>query len=135
MNEKKSFMIPRNFKAQYEILPGVNLKDLLFFIPSIIIDVPIVLWIPIGTGAKIAISVILFFIPFLAVFIKPVQPRDIRAWQLAKYKLQYISEQKTFYYRKEGLKNDEIIPEKAAKVISSRKRKNVSTTINTNQSY
>jgi amino acid permease len=100
----KDFIIPKNVNARFEIIPNVSMRDKLFFIPSILIDVSLFLFVPINPVAKVVISAVTLFIPFALVFIRPIRP-NIPIWKHIKWKLEFGNRQKKFYYRKEVVPN------------------------------
>lgn len=122
MEEKKEFNIPKNFKSEFEMIQGVKLKDLLFFIPSTILILITAFLIPLLPIYKIIIIAFLIFIPFSLVFIKPIEGRDIAVWQILKYKYDFMKRQKEFHYRKGGWEVENQSDPYKTKINSSRKK-------------
>lgn len=98
--EEKEFIIPKNTKAEFEIMQNVSLKDLLVFVPSVLIDVPLILFVPVSPVFKIVFTAATLFIPLFLVFIRPIR-ENIPAWKHIVWKFKYVNSQKKFYYRKE----------------------------------
>lgn len=120
MEDKKEFNIPKNFKAEFELIQGIKIKDFLFFIPSAILILVTLFMMPLPPIWKVVTVAVLIFIPFCLVFIKPIEGRDIAVWQILKYRYDFMKRQKVFYYRKEGWNRETIQQEPKTK--PSRKR-------------
>ena len=99
MENKQVFTIPKNFKTSFEFIPNLGFKDVLIFIPSIITDIIIIQFVPITGYIKLFLCLLLMFIPFCLVFIRPVK-NSIPAWKHIMWAIQFEKKQKTFYYRK-----------------------------------
>lgn len=97
--ENKEFVIPKNVNSKFEIIPNVGIKDLLFFIPSLVIDIPFAIFMPISPPFKIIFCAVSFFIPFALVFIRPLR-ENIPAWKQLVWRFQFVKRQKRFVYRK-----------------------------------
>lgn len=97
-NNEKAFFIPKNVNPEFEIVGHLTIKDLVFFIPSLVIDIPL-LFTPIPTVAKIVASTITLFIPFSLVYIRPHR-ENIQAWKVLMWEFQFRKRQKKYTYRK-----------------------------------
>lgn len=97
--DKKDFVIPKNVNSKFELIPNVGLKDMIFFIPSLVIDIPLALLVPISPPTKIIFCAVSFFVPFSLVFIRPLR-ENIPAWKQLVWRFQYMKRQKRFIYRK-----------------------------------
>ncbi|PGE83602.1 hypothetical protein COM62_31240, partial [Bacillus pseudomycoides] len=70
--EEKEFIIPKNVNAGFEIIQNVGLKDMLFFIPSIVFNIPFIWFVSVNPIVKIVVAVFSIFIPFVLVFVRPI---------------------------------------------------------------
>jgi hypothetical protein len=97
--ENKDFIIPKNVNSQFELIPNVGLKDMVFFLPSIVIDIPMIMFVPASPILKIILCSVSFFIPFCLVFIRPLR-ENIPAWKQLVWAFQFKNRQKRFEHRK-----------------------------------
>ena len=140
MSEKKEFIIPKNVKAEFEIVQNVGLKELMLFIPSAVISIPVIL-VPISFAFKISIVGSLLVIPFGLVWYRPTRD-NIPFWKHVLGSLKFMNRQRKFYYRKDGIRNDqeierEIIIEESKEqkeVVKGRVKSSVRARVSTNQS-
>lgn len=104
-NKDTEFLIPKNVSSKFEIIQNVGLKDMLFFVPSLIIDAGFALFVPLPLlpkyiiPAKIVLCGIMLFIPFALVYIRPLR-ENIPAWKMIVWKYKFTKRQKTFHFRK-----------------------------------
>lgn len=97
-NNEKEFFIPKNVNPEFEIIGHLTIKDLAFFIPSVIIDIPL-LFTPLPSVAKIVVGSIIMFIPFALVYVRPFR-ENIQAWKALMWEFQFMKRQKKYEYRK-----------------------------------
>jgi hypothetical protein len=97
--EKKDFLIPKNCQTKFELIPNIGLKEMLFFIPSIVFVLIIAFFIPISVPTKIVFYCILLFIPFALVGIRPLR-ENLPAYQMIIWRLQFFYRQKQFLFER-----------------------------------
>ncbi|MBO9128969.1 hypothetical protein [Bacillus sp. 165] len=101
MQEKQEYTIPGNVSGNFEVMQNVTLKDLLCFLPSLLLDIPVLL-MPITMYIKIPIVTITMVISAVFVYVRPVR-ENIPFWQHARELLRFATRQRVYYYRKEVL--------------------------------
>ncbi|MDG4656335.1 hypothetical protein P6P90_03220 [Ectobacillus antri] len=101
MEEKQEYTIPGNVNGQFEVLPHVTLRDLLCFVPSLLLDIPIFL-MPISMYIKIPIITITLMVSAVLVYVRPVR-ENIPFWHHARECLRFFNRQRVYYYRKESV--------------------------------
>ncbi|BCC56628.1 hypothetical protein [Bacillus cereus] len=99
MKEKKEFLIPQNVSPQFEVFQNVTIKDLLIFVPSVVIDVPLI-FLDISIYVKAPIISITAIVPMLLVYFRPVR-QNIPFWQHGKELLRFAFRQRVYEYQKE----------------------------------
>lgn len=97
-NHEKEFQIPKNVSPKFEIAQNLVINDLTFFIPSVVIDVPVLFLVP-NVLAKIIICAATLMVPFSLVYLRPVR-ENIPAWVHLVEKHRFNRRQKRFVYRK-----------------------------------
>lgn len=104
-NKETEFQIPKNVSSKFELIENVGLKDLAFFIPSVLIDVSVTLFVHLSLPtsyiipAKIVFCAITLFIPFALVYIRPLR-ENIPGWKQLLWRHQFNKRQKVFKFRK-----------------------------------
>ncbi|QWI25645.1 hypothetical protein EXW34_31230 (plasmid) [Bacillus mycoides] len=122
MREKREYMIPRNVRSDFEVMKNVTAKDTLFLLPAVIVDVPLILS-PASVYVKIPVSIVLLMFPIFMIWFRPVR-ENIPFWRHARDVFNFLTRQKTFYFRKEVETYEPIIkPQTEATSESGRKEK------------
>jgi hypothetical protein len=138
MSDKKEFLIPKNVNPHFEVVPNVNLKDLKLIVPSILFDVPFVLFVPLGVPWKLGVVAITLLFPLALIINRPIR-ENIPSWKHLKWMLDFAGRQKKFYYKKRGYVHEiESVPEveeQKKEIVSRRKGAVVRTRIGSHQSY
>ncbi|BCC80217.1 hypothetical protein BC30090_p319 (plasmid) [Bacillus cereus] len=119
MREKREYMIPRNVRSDFEVMKNVTVKDTLFLLPAVIVDVPLILS-PASIYVKIPISIIMLLFPVFAIWFRPVR-ENVPFWKHARDVFNFLARQKTFYFRKE-VETYEIINESQTEATSKVRR-------------
>lgn len=101
-DELKEFYIPKNFKADFELMPGWGVKEFLFFIPPIILD-GIILLIPMDLKFKVTILIMVIGLAFSLIHLRPTR-ENIHAFKHITWKIKFFKRQRLFTYKKEGYK-------------------------------
>ncbi|HDX9701724.1 TPA: hypothetical protein ROY42_005647 [Bacillus thuringiensis] len=99
MKEKKEYFIPDNVSPKFEIVQNITVKDLLVFVPSILVDVPL-LFSDISIYVKAPVVSITAIVPMILVYFRPVR-QNIPFWQHGKELLQFVFRQRVYEYQKE----------------------------------
>ena len=99
MKEKQEYIIPDNVRSDFEVVQNVTVKDLVCFLPTLLVVVPILL-IPISIYVKIPVSTICLIVSAVLVYLRPVR-ENIPFWQHARDLVRFSIRTKVYYYRKE----------------------------------
>jgi hypothetical protein len=104
-NKETEFQIPKNVSSKFELIENVGLKDMAFFIPSVLIDVSVTLFVHLSLPTqyiipgKIVFCAVALFIPFALVYIRPIR-ENIPGWKQLLWRYQFNKRQKIFKFRK-----------------------------------
>lgn len=104
-NKETEFLIPKNVSSRFELIQNIGLKEMLFFVPSLIIDAGFAMFVPLPLPsrfiipAKIVFSGFMLFIPFALVYIRPIRD-NVPVWKMIVWKYKFKKRQKTFEFRK-----------------------------------
>ncbi|MCP8968948.1 hypothetical protein [Ectobacillus ponti] len=99
MREKEEYTIPDNVRGHFEVAPNVSLKDLLYFVPGLLIVIPVLL-MPVSMYVKIPAATICLAVSGVLVYLRPVR-ENIPFWQHVRELLRFAVRQRMYTYRKE----------------------------------
>ncbi|MFX3625298.1 MAG: hypothetical protein ACE3JP_15030 [Ectobacillus sp.] len=99
MQDKREYTVPDNVRGDFEILQNVTLKDLICFLPLLLIDIPVLL-MPISMYVKLPIVIITLLVSAILVYVRPVR-ENIPFWQHVFEHVRFKRRQRVYYYRKE----------------------------------
>lgn len=103
MEDRKEFYIPKNFKAEWEIAPGWGLKEFAFFIPPVLINIPVIGYTDIAIKFKIIFFFVTIGLTFALIHLRPTRT-NIHAFKHIKWRIDFIKRQRVYFYKKEGYK-------------------------------
>ncbi|WP_028399665.1 hypothetical protein [Ectobacillus panaciterrae] len=110
MEEKQEYTIPGNVNGNFEIMQNVTLRDLVCFLPSLLLDIPVLL-MPISMYIKIPVITITLMVSAVLVYVRPVR-ENIPFWQHARELVRFHARQRVYYYRKEDI-HEELLEEES----------------------